>query len=180
MAAILNELMPGNYPVVAPPPPSGTFDFGLVMAGAVSAGAYTAGVLDFIIEALDSWEKKKADQFRIHGSNTRAWDIPGHNVRLRVMSGASAGAITAAIAAAALRYDFPHPRIKESRQDAGANPFYRAWVQQIDITKLLQSQDLPKDDSTVVSLLDSTVLESIAKEAISYTGPAAPERSWLT
>ena len=29
------------------------------MAGAISAGAYTAGVFDFLIEALDEWEKAK-------------------------------------------------------------------------------------------------------------------------
>mgnify|MGYP003342307022 CR=1 FL=1 len=29
------------------------FKIGLVMAGAVSAGAYTAGVLDFLLEALE-------------------------------------------------------------------------------------------------------------------------------
>ena len=31
------------------------FEIGLVMAGAVSAGAYTAGVVDFLIRALDQW-----------------------------------------------------------------------------------------------------------------------------
>ena len=30
------------------------------MAGAISAGAYTAGVMDFLIQALDAWEKIKA------------------------------------------------------------------------------------------------------------------------
>ena len=30
-----------------------TFEMGLAMAGAISAGAYSAGVLDFLIEALD-------------------------------------------------------------------------------------------------------------------------------
>ena len=39
-----------------------TFEIGLVMAGAVSAGAYTAGVVDFLIEALDEYKccKKSA------------------------------------------------------------------------------------------------------------------------
>ena len=30
----------------------GVFEIGLVLAGAVSAGAYTAGVIDFLLEAL--------------------------------------------------------------------------------------------------------------------------------
>ena len=33
------------------------FEIGLCMAGAVSAGAYTAGVMDYLIETLDKWEQ---------------------------------------------------------------------------------------------------------------------------
>ena len=29
------------------------------MAGAISAGAYTAGVMDYLFEALESWQKAK-------------------------------------------------------------------------------------------------------------------------
>jgi hypothetical protein len=36
--------------------------------GAVSAGAYTAGVLDFLIEALEEWENAKL-AFRDHLAN---------------------------------------------------------------------------------------------------------------
>ena len=32
-----------------------TFRIGINMAGAISAGAYTAGALDFLIQALDEW-----------------------------------------------------------------------------------------------------------------------------
>jgi hypothetical protein len=32
-----------------------TFEVGLALAGAASAGAYSAGVLEFLIEALDTW-----------------------------------------------------------------------------------------------------------------------------
>jgi len=35
------------------------FQIGLAMSGAVSAGAYTAGVFDFLIQALDEWEKAR-------------------------------------------------------------------------------------------------------------------------
>ena len=57
------------------------FDLGLVMAGAVSGGAYAAGVVDFLIQALDAWHAAKAD---------RAGAMPEHDVRIRAMSGASA------------------------------------------------------------------------------------------
>jgi len=35
------------------------FQLGLVLAGAISAGAYTAGVLDFLFQALSEWEKDR-------------------------------------------------------------------------------------------------------------------------
>ena len=37
------------------------FELGLVMAGAISAGAYTAGVLDFLFEALDAYNEEKRE-----------------------------------------------------------------------------------------------------------------------
>ena len=37
----------------------GGFNIGLAMAGAASAGAYTAGVFDFLVEALNEWQKAK-------------------------------------------------------------------------------------------------------------------------
>jgi hypothetical protein len=36
------------------------FRIGINMAGAISAGVYTAGVLDLVIEALDQWHEAKA------------------------------------------------------------------------------------------------------------------------
>ena len=46
-----------------------TFYLGLTMAGAVSAGAYTGGVLDYIFEVLDKWEKAKTGELQIPGFN---------------------------------------------------------------------------------------------------------------
>ena len=39
--------------------PQKDFHIGLAISGAVSAGAYAAGVLDFLIEALDEWYASK-------------------------------------------------------------------------------------------------------------------------
>ena len=44
----------------APTVPDGTFEFALVLGGTVSAGAYTAGAVDFLIEALDCFTAAKA------------------------------------------------------------------------------------------------------------------------
>mgnify|MGYP000294822413 FL=1 len=35
------------------------FHIGITMAGAVSAGAYTAGFIDYLIEILELWGKQK-------------------------------------------------------------------------------------------------------------------------
>ena len=56
------------------------------MAGAISAGAYTAGVLDFMTEALDAWSKAKA----------AGEEVPQHDVVIEGFSGASAGGLCAA------------------------------------------------------------------------------------
>jgi len=46
------------------PVPDKTFELALVLGGTVSAGAYTAGALDFLIEALDCWEAARAGGVR--------------------------------------------------------------------------------------------------------------------
>lgn len=145
------------------------FDLGLTMAGAISAGAYTAGVLDFLVEALDAWEAGKL-----------AGDpgAPLHSVGLKVVSGASAGSICGAILAAALRYDFPHVRLTDKSRCAD-NPLFNSWVNMIDIRYLLEHRDIVEGQEPI-SLLDSTRLLEIARKAMDY-GDGIPtiERPYL-
>jgi hypothetical protein len=76
--------------------PEQVFELGLSLAGAISAGAYTAGVLDFLVQALSEWDK--------HRGKTDAAGNPvaGHRVVLKVIAGASAGAIAGALGVIAL------------------------------------------------------------------------------
>ena len=69
---------------------------GLCMAGAVSAGAYTAGVMDYLLEALGEWEKRRNEP-----------GVPSHKVVIPVMGGASAGGMTSVMAASALNNPLP-------------------------------------------------------------------------
>lgn len=146
------------------------FRIGLAMAGAVSAGAYTAGVLDFLFEALDAWYDAKA----------RGEAVPRHHIALDVASGASAGAICAALMAVALPYDFPHARLDAQRRvnaEASRNPFYRAWVEDIDIRPMLGTADLA--GGVLPSLLDCDVIDRILHQALDYQ--AAPKaRPYVT
>jgi hypothetical protein len=132
-----------------------TFRIGINMAGAISAGAYTAGVLDFLIQALDEWEAAKS----------RSEPVPRHKVSIDVLSGASAGGMSAAIAIVALHEQFPPIVESACEVKKSQNKLYRSWVRDIDIEALLGTQDL-RDGKEVVSLLDSTPIPEIAGDVI--------------
>ena len=143
------------------------------MAGAISAGAYSSGVLDFLFQALDAWEREKRD---------KPGSVPDHTVVIKVISGASAGSITGALAMTALASGLK-PTSYASDQDPtpvdGKKPvhgerqpfryvlpaLYTAWVKRPDMAcadGLLATSDL-KDGEEVVSLLNSTVLDKLER-----------------
>lgn len=148
----------------------GVFEIGLVLAGAVSAGSYTAGVIDFLVEALDAWEQAKH----------RNEDVPRHTVKLRVVAGASAGGITGALLAATCR-------AKVSHGPVDANPFYDTWVNGIDVKNLLSTDDLSSkpDVNTrrpkVRSLLNAESFKDVTDKAIDFGQHDEDkyEREWL-
>jgi hypothetical protein len=79
------------------------FKLAIVMAGAVTAGAYTAGVIDYLIECLQKWEIRKQKN-RSLDSDSKEYDnsIPMHDVEITVIGGTSAGGMTAVISTIAL------------------------------------------------------------------------------
>jgi predicted acylesterase/phospholipase RssA len=144
-----------------------TFKIGINMAGAISAGAYTAGVLDFLTQALDEWYQAKA----------RGELVPSHDVSIEVISGASAGGMCAAISAVMLHQEFEH--IQDTNRQGTTNRFYESWVNQIDIRELLRTDDL-KTAPPVVSLLDSTIIEKIADYTLTPGVPLSPPRPYVS
>lgn len=140
----------------------GTFHLGINMAGAVSAGAYTAGVLDFLTEAIEEWYKAKA---------SASPAVPMHDLSIDVFSGASAGGMCASIASVMLQSNFDHitnpsdPKLVNTN-----NRFYESWVNKIDIEWLLQERDL-SGGKPVISILDSTIVDEIASFALT-PGPS--------
>ena len=135
--------------------------------GSVSAGAYTAGVLDFLTEALEQWYAAKAA-----GSA-----VPMHDISIDVFSGASAGGMCAAIASVMLQGEFEHIRNPADPSVVNTNNrFYESWVNRIDIEWLLQ-RDLA-DGAPVVSLLDSTIIDEIADYAL--TPGTAAQRTYIS
>ncbi len=121
------------------------------------AGAYTAGVVDFLVEALDEWEKARAQP-----------DVPQHRVRVRVMTGASAGSlVTAASTWMMLRGQAP----TRARPSVGAgNALYASWVERGGLEDLLGTRDLVDDESPLASLFDGYGIEAMAQSALGRDG----------
>lgn len=149
------------------------------MAGAVSAGAYTAGVLDFLIDAMDTWYAEREAQRAQHGDDIEAWTIPAHEVLLEVMSGASAGGMCASISAVALKEEFDHVRQINPAPESAVNRLYQGWVRTIDIMPLLGTLDLPHDEGLVKSILDCTPIEQIANTALLPNPARLKTRAWV-
>ena len=126
----------------------------VTIAGAVSLGSYEAGVMYEVLDALaqhNTW----ADQ-------TNRGD---QRIEIDVLAGASAGGMTAAMAAYSLLFngaDLTQPY---------NNSLYNAWVKDIDITGLLARQ--PGEDATH-SVLSSDCVIGISRR---YLTPAPPPRA---
>jgi len=146
------------------------FEFGLSLAGGVSCGAFSAGAIDFIVEALDAWQaaRERGDA-----------DAPPHRVSLRMVAGASSGALTSAVLAAALPYEIGAVRAGSDGAAQKANPLFAAWVDGTGLHDLLGTADAASA-AGVRSLLDPTRVDLIARNAIEFGAGAAPRRrDWL-
>lgn len=142
-----------------------TYELGIVNAGAVSGGAYGAGVLDFLFEALEEWEKCRS-----------TGGVPNHRVVIKALAGTSAGAIGNALAAIHPWHPIEpvrdlvdargHGQSDPKKNPAWArNELYRTWVQDIDIAQMLDPSDIARRRSAL-SLLNSDPLTDIAEKLI--------------
>ena len=158
------------FPSARPPEP-GVFEIAIAAAGGTSTGAYVAGVLDFLVEALDNWETWREGRIT-------------HAVRVNVLTGTSAGALGVGLAAQFTLKHFPpvyhsekwaklQPSDQVAEQPLLLNPLYLAWVHEIDLTKLLAPPD-PK--------VQDIALFAPAPEAVRDTTftmmSVQPERAW--
>ena len=154
------------------------FQLGLALAGAISAGAYTAGVMDFLFQALSEWEAGRGQR-----------GVPQHRVVLKVMAGASAGAITGALGAIGLArgvqpreftlgYDnacYPDRYARRQKIECVIPSLRETWVKlpamisEDGIGGLLGIDDIDTGASgtpIVRSLLDASLLDQIKRAAI--------------
>ncbi|WFT81156.1 patatin-like phospholipase family protein [Methylobacterium sp. CB376] len=141
------------------------FEIGFVMAGAISAGAYSAGVMDFITEAIDAYEAVR---------EMEGWSGPTHRVRVPVIAGASAGGMTAAITSLCWFTDLSHVGPGEP-PGPEANRLYASWVREIDVAPLLDPGGLNRG---VLSVLNCAILERIVDDTLTAQRRTR-RRTWL-
>lgn len=137
------------------------FHLGLCMAGSISAGAYTAGVLDYLFESLEKWQEEK-DKVKAAG-NKEQTDIPMHDAVLDVLNGSSGGGMCAVLSVIMLHERGKYKSGKESR-------LYKVWVELNDsgdkpqtLDQMLDGGDLKKEGK-ILSLLDSTFIDHVAEK----------------
>lgn len=106
----------------------------LVLSGGVSLGSYIAGALDELMQAFAASD----------------------NYEIDIITGASAGATTAALIAHGLLYR------------EGKTALHEAWVEKVDIVDLL-APDLPRDEFP--TLLTSAPLQRIAQDVLIWPNP---------
>jgi hypothetical protein len=123
----------------------------ITIAGAVSLGTYEAGVLYEIIKAIG--------EHNVHPDTKE-----DERIEIDVITGASAGGMTAVIAAQRLLYGATSLGLPGSNSAlAKNNPFYNPWVVDVGIDKLLK---LEQNEPQTFSVLSSNLIESIAEKYV--------------
>jgi hypothetical protein len=160
---LANDAIEAAWPMNIDRPEEGQFEIGLALGGTVSAGSYTAGVLDFLLEALDAWQEAKDDD-----KNPSHGAAPRHNVAVRVIAGASGGAVNGILFARMAEYKSPRGPISD-------NPLYGAWTQVL-IDDLLDT----KTQDGFRSLLNASAIAQVADRYIKVAGLPGPRRPFLS
>ncbi len=172
------------------------FVIGLTMAGAISAGAYTAGVVDYLMRAMYS-----------HNARVGTPGGPKHKVMLKAISGASAGGMCAGLIATNLLavgrngepdwstpQDLSYPAFGNGEVSGKLvlKRIFDTWVNNVRMwdegsqTGLLAMEDLETDRKTLdqeaagldatgaISVLNGHHLDDVARQALvgikSWTG----------
>ncbi len=155
------------FPAGPKPVDAKTFEIGLVLGGTVSAGAYTAGVLDFLVEALDAWEEAKA----------KDPEVPQHKIVLKVVAGASGGAVCGATLARIAQHKIPPVRPGSGEADQDANPFYKVWVDLLNIGGMLSI--VPPAETFDDSLCNPQPIDTATAYVRDFASPTPAVRPWM-
>ncbi|WP_009632880.1 patatin-like phospholipase family protein [Synechocystis sp. PCC 7509] len=114
----------------------------IAISGAVSLGSFESGVMYEIIEAIA--------QHNLHPNTTE-----DQKIVIDVITGASAGAMTAAIVAQKLLFE------ADKLREPLHNDIYRAWVEEADIQTLLQ---FGMEDNPDMAILSSGFVQQVGNK----------------
>ncbi len=113
----------------------------VTLSGAASLGSYEAGVLYEVLYALKQ-------------HNQQPGISEDRKIYVDVLTGASAGGLSVALAAQKLLYE------ADSLDDPYGNPLYNAWVTEVDIEGLL---NLGQDELPGYSLFSSDLIDKLTQ-----------------
>ncbi|MBL7763897.1 MAG: patatin-like phospholipase family protein [Chitinophagaceae bacterium] len=160
--------------------PPNEFHIGFTMAGAASAGCYTAGAMDYFFEIMNLWEDAK------NGKLPEGWDesllkhVPQHKVTVDAMGGTSAGGMTTVMATIyALTGKVAPVNTTENPTQKKGNVMYDSWVLMGDeagkplfLDTTLNTRDLD-ESGKIKSLLNSDFIDTICDNA--FKNDSAPK-----
>lgn len=124
----------------------------ITISGAVSLGSYEAGVLWEVLDAI-----------RQHNDNPLT-ELDNH-IHVDVLTGASAGGMTAIILGQKLLYS------GDQFQGPYSNPLYNCWVKRISLQGLQNTQ---RDEPALHSIFSSDLIEQISRETLMDRYKSAP------
>ena len=138
----------------------------ITIAGAVSLGSFEAGVMYEVVRAIGQHNQAVAEADQIH---------------IDVLTGASAGGLTATIVTQKLMFE------AGAMDGAYSNTLYAPWVKDVDISELLKPH---QGDSNTKSIFSSEFVEQLSRNYITsrYANnpvparvkhPAAADSIWL-
>ena len=130
------------------------YKLAITVAGAVSLGTYEAGVLYEIVDAISQ-----------HNSSLPA--DSEQRIVIDVLTGASAGGMSAAVLAQKLLYE------GDALDGPYNNALYRVWVEDLNLDSLLALQ--PDEDPTH-SIFSSNFIDTLSKRSLTerYSAAAVP------
>ncbi len=126
----------------------------ITIAGAVSLGSFEAGVMYEVVRAI--------------GQHNRAVD-GADQIHIDVLTGASAGGLTATIVTQKLMFE------AGAMDGAYSNTLYAPWVKDVDISELLKPH---QGDSSTKSIFSSEFVEQLSRNYITsrYANDTVPAR----
>ena len=115
--------------------------------------------MDYLLEALNHWEKRRGES-----------NFPSHSVVIPIMGDASAGGMTAVLAASTINNPISSvelPKPGKLMAEHPENKLYNSWVdllQQDKFPLMLETDDIKIGE--VLSLLNSDFIDAVAKKMI--------------